>query len=84
MENFRDKTPEELDNQLGKAESLLGGRIKPENFRQELLSMSLEEIKTRYPREYKSYFSALKVEASGLTPVFKTLSLNVFERFGIV
>ena len=64
IENFRSKTPEELDNQLGRVESLLGNKIEPESIRAELLSLDLDELKKRYPREYQSYSSVLRTEAN--------------------
>lgn len=62
MEQFRMKTPEEVDQQLHRTESLLGNRIQPENTRAEILGLSLSQLKERYPQEYKSYFSVLKFE----------------------
>jgi len=63
MENFKIKTEEELDNQLDGVESLVGNRIKPENKRAEMLSLSLDELKQKYPKEYQTYLSVLKTEA---------------------
>ncbi len=57
------KTPNELDNQLTGVESFIEQKIEPKNTREELLSLSLDEIKNRYPREYRTYFSVLKTEA---------------------
>lgn len=63
MENFKIKKREELDKQLGGVESLIGNTIKPENKRAEMLSLSLDELKEKYPKEYQTYFSILKTEA---------------------
>lgn len=63
MEKFRIKTPEELNNQLSGVESLIGNKIQPENKRAEVLSLSLDELKENYPKEYQTYFSVLKTEA---------------------
>lgn len=63
MENFKVKTKEELDSQLTEVESLVGNKIKPENRRAEVLSLSLDELKEKYPKEYQTYFSILKTEA---------------------
>lgn len=63
MENFKIKTKQELDSQLGGVESLIGNTIKPENKRAEMLTLSLDELKEKYPKEYQSYFSILKTEA---------------------
>lgn len=63
MENLKMKTREELDKQLGGVESLIGNTIKPENIRAEMLSLSLDELKEKYPKEYQTYYSILKTEA---------------------
>jgi len=63
MENFKNKTPEELNKQLGRAEVFFGNKIQPENIREELLSLSLDEIKKHYPKEYQSYFAFLQMES---------------------
>jgi hypothetical protein len=63
MENFKMKKTEELDNQLSGVESLIGNKIQPENIRAEMLSLSLDELKEKYPKEYQTYLSILKTEA---------------------
>lgn len=63
MENLKIKTIEELDKQLGGVESLIGNTIKPKNKRAEVLSLTLDELKEKYPKEYQIYFSILKTEA---------------------
>ncbi len=62
MENLKIKTKEELDVQLGGVESLIGNKIQPENIRAEMLSLTLDELKEKYPKEYQTYFSILKTE----------------------
>jgi|GEM_PF-3870262 len=62
MENFKIKNREKLNRQLGGVESLIGNTIKPENKRAEMLSLSLDELKEKYPKEYQTYFSILKTE----------------------
>ncbi len=64
MENFREKPPEKLENQLSNAEALLGGKAGNEADRQEMLGMSLSDIKTKYPEKYAQYLYALKDEAA--------------------
>lgn len=56
------KTPEKIENQLSNAESILGGKLK-EPMRSEILGMTLEEIKTKYPDKYAHYLGTLKNEA---------------------
>lgn len=63
MENFKIKTQEELDRQLEGVEALIGSTIKSENKRAQVLSLSLDELKEKYPKEYQTYFSILKTEA---------------------
>jgi len=63
MENFKMKNKEELDSQLSGVESLVGNKIQPENKRAEMLSLNLDELKEKYPKEYQTYFSILKTEA---------------------
>jgi tRNA A-37 threonylcarbamoyl transferase component Bud32 len=63
MENFKIKTKEELDKQLSGVESLVGNTIKPESVRSEMLSLSLDELKEKYPKEFQTYLSILKTEA---------------------
>ena len=63
IEKFKTKTREELDNQLGRVESIIGSKIEPESIRTELLSMDLDQLKTQYPREYQIYSNILKTEA---------------------
>lgn len=63
MESFQNKTPERLDVQLKSAETLTGSEIKPESIRATLLSLDLDSLKTRYPQEYGSYLSILRVQS---------------------
>lgn len=62
--NFKEKLPKKLENQLSNVESMLGGEVGTENEREEMLGMSLSEIKIKYPEKYKQYLSALKTEAA--------------------
>ena len=63
LEQFKQKSKEELANQLSHAESFFGGKIGDENVREKLLSMDLEEIKNQYPKEYQSYYNFLQTES---------------------
>jgi len=63
MEGLRIKTKEKLDEQLSGVESLIGNKIGSESIRTQLLNMDIEEIKLKYPREYKVYLSILKTQA---------------------
>lgn len=64
MEQFSYKKPEELDNQLSRVEALVNRKIEPENIRAELLSMDINDIKNKYPLEYKTYLNILQTEAA--------------------
>lgn len=64
MEGFSYKKQDELDNQLSRVESLVGHRIEPENIRTELLSMDINDIKNKYPHEYKKYLNILRTESN--------------------
>ncbi len=64
MEQIRMKTPEQLDGQLGRAESFFKRTIKPESVRAELLSLDLEELKRRHPEQVRSYAAVLQTEAT--------------------
>lgn len=63
MEKFKIKTSEELENQLNKVESFFGQNIEPKSTREEMLSLSLDELKERYPKQYQSYLNVLQTEA---------------------
>ena len=63
MEQFINKTSEELDNQLSRVESIIDNKIQPEKKRSEMLSMSLSELQENYPKEYQTYAAILKTEA---------------------
>ncbi len=58
---FRSKTKEELDDQLKKVEASLGYELAPNNMREEIMGLSLNELKKRFPEEYKKYFSELRL-----------------------
>ncbi|MEN9582570.1 MAG: hypothetical protein RL641_524 [Candidatus Parcubacteria bacterium] len=62
--NFNEKPPERLENQLGNAEAMLGGKVAGELERDQMLGMSLPEIKSKYPEKYAQYLYALKDEAA--------------------
>jgi hypothetical protein len=62
MEKF-DKTPSELDSQLTRVEPFVWGKIGPENLRKEILSTDINELKNKYPKDYRAYFSFLKTES---------------------
>ncbi len=62
MENFKQKTEEELGNQLNRAEYYFGAKEMDPNFRSKLLSMSLDDIKQQHPEQYKAYLNFLKTE----------------------
>ena len=61
---FRQKSKEELENQLNKVESSFGQKIEPENTRTKLLSMDLNELKNNFPEDYQEYYSFLKIESA--------------------
>ncbi len=67
MESMHMKTPEQLDSQLGQAESFFRRTIRPESVRAELLTLDLAELKKRHPEQVRSYASFLQTEATLLS-----------------
>ena len=57
------KTPQELESQLHRTEHFFGGQPLDESARADLLSLSIDELKERYPQQYQVYTSFLKTEA---------------------
>ncbi len=70
---FKSKTKEELGEQLKIVEASLGYEIAPSNKREEIMGLSLNELKERYPEEYKRYFSELRF---GVNKISKEESKN--------
>ena len=60
MESFRIKPPEELKNQIESVSKTIESEIAPSSNKKELLSLSIEEIKKRYPTRYETYLNVLR------------------------
>ena len=61
MEQFKNKTPEELKNQLEKAEISQREKFIGDDKREEALIMPLEELKQKYPERYQIYLKNLRI-----------------------
>ena len=59
---MRMKSQEELNDQLARVESFIDQKIEPKKVRDELLTLSIDELKNRYPGAYKKYISVLRTE----------------------
>lgn len=68
MENGfgRPKTKEELEKQLKGVEEKIGETLVADNERDQVLTLSLEELKTRFPEQYERYFAELKIAGEPL------------------
>ncbi|MEI6296772.1 MAG: DEAD/DEAH box helicase [bacterium] len=55
MENFKPKPKEELKAQLGQVAEKVGNRLTPESQNGGLLSMTIDEIKNKFPLRYDIY-----------------------------
>ena len=60
MEGFKQKTQEELAEQVAEANNELDTEIIPKNLELKVLDMSLEEIKEKYPERYAIYLKLLR------------------------
>ncbi|MFA7654042.1 MAG: DEAD/DEAH box helicase [Candidatus Magasanikbacteria bacterium] len=61
-EHFRSKSSDELSGQVKNAELRVGHNLVPASEKQDILSMSLLEIKRKYPRRYEMYVRLLQKE----------------------
>jgi len=61
FENFRLKTPEELENQAREASNVLGEEAIQPSKKDEIFNMSIEEIKQKFPVRYEAYLKILRM-----------------------
>lgn len=65
-ENFREKNPEELENQTKQVSEEFGQEIMQSTSKGEVFNMSLEEIKEKFPVRYETYLKSLRANKSGV------------------
>ncbi len=65
MERFRPKTAEELSEQVNATESVLGKELPQSSSREEILSMSADQLKEQFPRRYEIYLHTIRSQRSG-------------------
>ncbi len=59
MEGFRHKTEEELQDQADSTSKVLGAEITHASLSSEIFSLTLDEIKYKYPERYKTYLKII-------------------------
>src|SRR3989344_6127550 len=58
---IHNKSPEELKTQISQVdETLVDQHISPESEKEDVLDMSVEELKEKFPRRYKIYLDLLR------------------------
>ncbi len=62
MEGFRQKTEEELQNQIEETTESLGVDISRPSLGLEIAKLPLEEIKAKYPERYEAYLKILRAQ----------------------
>src|ERR1035437_10251761 len=61
--NLKQKSKEEFENQLDKVEFKIGQNLVSKNKKEELFSLSINELKDRYPDQYEIYLKTLRIGA---------------------